>query len=271
MPAARQTSRSRNHQGPSVQERMFQDIRRAMRTRTRRIPSLNLGTGDPYHSILYRREMETRITTTMECLWMWQEYEIGNLLCWEFPQASPQEIQDDTPLDTRELRVVKKIHQVFRHAPWSIPNLEYVKVSDFKELSARRTNELEAMVATEAQSTITLNSDEVEEFWNPILQDNPDQFLQGLISIFQGPSIQVRLPQDPTFVSYFVEENVIDWRAPDLAAAERDDVTGDDVIPLIDLREELETNDTFADLISFEDIPTSSDEDEAPRILNFLL
>ena len=86
-----------------------------MRTRTTRTPSVNLGTDDPYHHILYRREMETRITTATECLWMWQEYEIGNLLCQEFPQASPQELQDATPIDC-EIRTAKKIHQIFRYA-----------------------------------------------------------------------------------------------------------------------------------------------------------
>jgi len=215
--------------------------------------------------------METRIITATECLQMWQEYEIGNLLCREFPQASLQELQDATPMDVREIRTAKRIHQIFRHAPWSIPNLEYTRVSDFRDLSARRTNALEAMVATEVQSTIALNSDEVEEFWYPILQDNPDRFLQGLISVFQGPSIQVRPPQDPTFVPYFVEEDVIDWRAPDSesAAAERNDIIGDDVIPPLEARE---TDETTMDLISFEDIPSSSDEeDEAPIVLNFLL
>ena len=174
-------------------------------------------------------------------------------------------------MDIHELRVAKKIHQVFRHAPWSIPNLEYTRVSDFKELSARCTDALEAMVAHEAQSTITLKSDEVEEFWNPILQDNIDQFLQGLISVFQGPGIQVRPPQDPTFFPYFVEENIIDWRAPDLlpATAKHDDITSNDVILLI--------AEIFTNLISFEDIlsPTSSldksDEDDASRTLNILL
>jgi hypothetical protein len=247
---------------------MFQDIRRAMRTRSRRTPSVNLGTADPYHFILYRREMETRITIATECLQMWQEYEIGNLLCREFPQASTQELQDAIPIDIHETRTAKKIHQIFRHAPWSIPNLEYVRVSDFRDLSSRRINALEARVATEAQSTITLNSEEVEDFWHPILQDNPDQFLQGLISVFQGPSIRVRSPQDPTFVPYFVEENLIDWRAPDFpATAERDDVI-DDVIPhdIPEVRETRDLHDEFADLISFSD-----DDDEAPLILNFLL
>ena len=135
---------------------------------------------------------------------------------------------------------------------------------------------LEAMVAHEAQSAITLKSDEVEEFWNPILQDNIDQFLQGLISVFQGPGIQVRPPQDPTFVPYFVEENIIDWRAPDLLSAtaeDDDDIASNDVIPPTSTHEAK----IFTNLISFKDILSpvfsldESDEDEAPRTLNILL
>ena len=110
---------------------------------------------------------------------------------------------------------------------------------------------LEVMVAHEAQSVITLKSDEVEEFWNPILQDNIDQFLQGLISVFQGPGIQVRPPQDPTFVPYFVEENIIDWRAPDLLSAttkDDDNIASNEVI----LPTSTHEAEIFADLISFE-------------------
>ena len=159
---------------------------------------------------------------------------MGHHLRQEFLEASHQEIADTTCMDRHEQQLARRVHQIFQHTPWAIPNLQYVKTSDIQELSSRWVDHLEEMVAEEAQSTIPVKSEEVQDLWNPLLEDNPDQFIRGLIALFQGPPLRIHAPQNSTDVPYFVEENLIDWRLQEQqeysAPFTDDDIISGDII-----------------------------------------
>ena len=194
---------------PGPVEQLFGHIKSAMRGRNHRSEPLNLASGDLGHYVLNRCEVIERAYQTTSHLEIWHEYEIGHHLRQRCVDLTTSEINDLTNLDRSEQRVAKKVHQVFRHAPYTIPNINYVRVADIKNLSSAEVDTLEVLVANEANSWISLRSREVDPHWNPLLNDNPDQWLQGLSDMFEGLPIRMDIPQDPAHIPYMDGPNCI--------------------------------------------------------------
>jgi hypothetical protein len=246
---------------PSLQEGIYSHITQALEeTRNYRSSSLNLASHDLGHFVLNRREVIQRMYDTAQRLEIWHEYEIRHQLHQKCAGWSTQRIKDLTNLDRHEQHTAKKIHQVLCHCPEIIAHINYVKVQDFTNLSGGQTDELEQWIAQDTDSWIVPGSQYIDPLWNPILQDTPDQWLQTVTDLFEGPPIRIDAPMQPHHIPYFDGPRRIRWRSPTPPNQEPPAYEEDDFL--------FEHHDMTPDLINFSTLYNHEPVEE-PDLITF--